>query len=313
MTTDDRDHWPASGPAKTSAADPFAENLSPAPALDPAAADSAAPWAPSDAPTAAQGESAIPQDLRVPWTWREIGLFLAFALVSLFALELAFEVYAIVHLHLDPVELRQLATTDATYIVFRQAVWFFAILVYLFVAIPRPPGQSFWAAVGWRPLRPRNMTPGAAAVVSLVSGVGLSFAVSIAARLIGTKVKPPIEGLLQNRQSVLLITLMAILAAPVVEETIFRGFLYPVVARRFGLVAGVLVTGVLFGLLHASQLWGAWGIVALLVFVGILLSYIRARTGTVVASFLVHLSYNTMLCLGTFLATDGLRRFPPGP
>ena len=51
---------------------------------------------------------------------------------------------------------------------------------------------------------------------------------------------------------------MGVLLAPVLEETIFRGYIYPVVARSFGINAGILVTGTLFGLLHASQLWGGW-------------------------------------------------------
>lgn len=309
--TDERNPWPAPGAegAKISSAEPAPR--SPASVLGPAA-NSAAPWLPIEAPTAAQ-RNTIPEDLRVPWTWIDLGLFLVFALASLLALELAFALFAIVRLHVDLAELRQLAMTNAKFIVIRQGLWFGALMLYLFLAIRRRDGRSFWSPIGWRPLRPRAMTPGAAVVVLLIGGVGLAFAISIAAKLIGTKVKPPIEGLLQDRQSVLLVMLMAILAAPVVEETIFRGFLYPVVARRFGPFVGVLVTGALFGSLHAGQLWGAWGIVGLIVFVGILLSYIRARTGTVLASFLVHLSYNTTLFLGTYLATDGLRRFPPGP
>jgi membrane protease YdiL (CAAX protease family) len=75
--------------------------------------------------------------------------------------------------------------------------------------------------------------------------------------------------------------------------------------------AGILVTGVLFGSLHAAQLWGGWGQIGLLICVGIVLTWVRARTGTVVASYLVHLGYNGMLFLGLALATGGLRHLPP--
>jgi hypothetical protein len=46
---------------------------------------------------------------------------------------------------------------------------------------------------------------------------------------------------------------MSVLVAPLVEETVFRGFLYPVIARRLGIAAGIAITGTLFGLMHAGN------------------------------------------------------------
>ena len=69
---------------------------------------------------------------------------------------------------------------------------------------------------------------------------------------------------LKARVSILLFGVLGVLVAPLVEETIFRGFLYPVIARRLGVAAGVAITGTLFGLMHAAQLWGGWGQIALL-------------------------------------------------
>ena len=68
--------------------------------------------------------------------------------------------------------------------------------------------------------------------------------------------------------------------------------------RRLGIAAGILVTGTLFGLTHAAQLWGGWGQIALLIFVGIVLTWVRARTGTVAASYCVHLGYNGLQLVG---------------
>ncbi len=41
------------------------------------------------------------------------------------------------------------------------------------------------------------------------------------------------------------------LLAPVAEEVFFRGLLFPILRSRFGVVAGVLVTGALFSVVHA--------------------------------------------------------------
>ena len=108
-----------------------------------------------------------------------------------------------------------------------------------------------------------------------------------------------------------LLLAVGILPAPAVEETIFRGYLYPVLARTLGVEGGVLTTGLLFGMMHAHQLWGGWVQIALLVFVGIVLTYARARTGTVLTSWLLHLGYNTFLFVGFVISTGGLRHLPP--
>jgi hypothetical protein len=101
-----------------------------------------------------------------------------------------------------------------------------------------------------------------------------------------------------------------VLVAPLVEETVFRGYLYPLFAKSFGIVPGVLLTGVLFGLMHGSQLGWTWGIVLLLILVGVIFTFVRAHTGTVVASFLLHLGYNSMIAATTIVSTHGFKRLP---
>ncbi len=88
---------------------------------------------------------------------------------------------------------------------------------------------------------------------------------------------------------------VSVVFAPFLEETIFRGYIYPALARPFGIAASVLMTGTLFGLMHAPQLWGGWVQIALLVLVGILFTYVRAATHTVVTGYLLHVSYNSFL------------------
>jgi membrane protease YdiL (CAAX protease family) len=42
------------------------------------------------------------------------------------------------------------------------------------------------------------------------------------------------------------------LAAPIAEELFFRGFLFPLLSARFGLVWGMVVSGGVFSLVHAT-------------------------------------------------------------
>src|SRR5258707_14322478 len=139
----------------------------------------------------------------------------------------------------------------------------------------------------------------------------------------------PIEEVLKNRSTAMALMAMAVLVAPLVEETVFRGYLYPVLARitsavlqflgmefsyatRTGMATSILVTGTLFGLMHAPQLGYTWGLVSLLTLVGVIFTFARAWTGTVVASCLLHLGYNSMIAFTSIVATKGFTHMPPG-
>ena len=104
--------------------------------------------------------------------------------------------------------------------------------------------------------------------------------------------------------------IMAVLIAPLVEETVFRGYLYPLVAKTFGVATGIITTGVLFGLMHGAQLGWTWALVLVLIVVGVIFTFVRARTGSVFASFLLHLGYNSTIAVVTILGTQGFTKIP---
>ncbi len=161
----------------------------------------------------------------------------------------------------------------------------------------------------------------------LLAGVGLSIFVAIAGSQVRVTDHMPMEELLGDRNGAWLVMAMAVLVAPLVEETVFRGYLYPTLARfvsgiseffgiesslahRVGVVTSILSTGILFGLMHGAQLAWTWGIVGLLIFVGIIFTFARAYTGTVLASFLLHLGYNSMIAVSAIIGTHGFTKIP---
>jgi len=91
------------------------------------------------------------------------------------------------------------------------------------------------------------------------------------------------------------------------EELFFRGFLYPVLARRLGLPIAVFLTALGFALLHVAQLGRAWGPVLVIFLVGIVLTVVRAKTNSVAAGVLIHMAYNGTITIAMFAATDGFR------
>ena len=191
-----------------------------------------------------------------------------------------------------------MSTAKSVVVLVSQAMLDGFALLYLYLMLQARTDAPFWPSIGWRELRPGAGKIRDHAVQFLAGGAVLAVAVSFAGGFLSSKKTLPIEELLKARVSVILFGLLGVLLAPLVEETIFRGFLYPVIARRMGIASGIAITGVLFGLMHAAQLGGELGQVALLIVVGVVLTWVRARTGTVAASYFVHLGYNGLQLAG---------------
>lgn len=121
--------------------------------------------------------------------------------------------------------------------------------------------------------------------------------------------EPPLEKLLRIPLAAFLFAALGVFVAPFVEEVIFRGFVYPVVERHLGRTLAVVATALLFSGVHVSQLWGSWPAIALITVVGFTLSTIRAQTDSLFPSFIIHLSYNTTICL-LFLVGVLVEGFP---
>jgi len=264
------------------------------------------------APAPPEPYAKFPEDLRVPWSWLDVVVFLLFGVGSLVVIGQVTGVAVMILLGTTPAALEQVPQAKAVWLTLQQGLWSGAILLYLFATIRMRSDAPFWRTIGWRRFELPGVGRAQTYALYVLGGCVFSIAVQFASAIVGTKAKLPIEELFSNRASVLMLMAMAVLVAPLVEETIFRGYLYPVLARSFGIGGGVVATGVLFGLLHAPQLWGGWGQIGLLMTVGIVFTYVRARTGTVLAPYLLHLGYNGIIFVFVWIGTDGLRQLPGG-
>jgi membrane protease YdiL (CAAX protease family) len=268
----------------------------------------------ADLPPPPQFDASVPEDLRSQWGWLDLLLFIGFGFIGLLVAAGIVVAVAILGFRMPIRDLGQVSTTPAKSMIaiLAQGVWSGFVLVYFYTLVRVRTQAPFWRTMGWRGLHFAGQTTSASVLRCLGGGAMLALIISFAGKFFNEKGELPIEEMFHSRPTVILLMGFGILVAPLVEETMFRGFLYPIIARRFGIAAGVLVTGVLFGAMHAQQLWGGWGQIGLLIGVGILLTWVRARTGTVTASYLVHLGYNSLLFLGFFIATGGLRHIPGG-
>jgi membrane protease YdiL (CAAX protease family) len=135
----------------------------------------------------------------------------------------------------------------------------------------------------------------------------LTVSLDLLGRFLPMPKSTPFEQFFAHPLDAYLITIFAVTVGPLMEELFFRGFLYPVLARRLGAFWGVILTALPFGLIHSVQYGNAWAAVLVVVLVGVVLTLVRAATKSVAASFLVHVGYNATLMFFAALATDGFR------
>lgn len=176
----------------------------------------------------------------------------------------------------------------------------YVIVVLFMYFLVRARAPSFLRAVRWK--WPRT------GVTFVVAGVALAFFVMMAQTVLPMPKSVPFELYFRDPTGAWLMAIFGTAVAPFVEEMFFRGFLYPVLARSLGMIAGIVLTAAGFALLHQGQLAHAWVPLLLLFFVGLVLTIARARTGSVAPGWLIHVSYNTTLLALLYLQSDHFRR-----
>jgi membrane protease YdiL (CAAX protease family) len=252
----------------------------------------------------------LPDDLRIPWSWGHAIAFLVFTAASFAIVQTALLLYYAPPRGMTPEQIERYLLGKPQFVFGSNLLWYAAIFLFLYVTLSVLPNLAFWKTLGWRPWKLNEYGEKPSPWVFFLMGCGLAVFVAVASLKIHTNEKMPIQELFRSRQSALLLMSMAVMVAPLVEETVFRGYLYPLFAKSFGIAPGILLTGVLFGLMHGSQLGWSWGIVSLLILVGTIFTFARAYTGTVLASFLLHLGYNSAIAITTIVSTRGFTRLP---
>jgi membrane protease YdiL (CAAX protease family) len=159
--------------------------------------------------------------------------------------------------------------------------------------------ERFWQAIRW------NWPPSGWRLLAL--GGILLFTLNLLQYFLPMPKDTPFEKLFARPRDAYLLSLIAVTLGPLMEELFFRGFLYPVLARRMGVAWGIFLTALPFGLMHMAQYGYAWGAVLVIFLVGVVCTAVRAAMKSVGASFLVHAGYNGTQMVIAAILTDGFR------
>ena len=143
----------------------------------------------------------------------------------------------------------------------------------------------------------------------------------------------PIDKMFSTPADAWMLACFGVTIAPFFEEMIFRGFLLPAVATAWdwcsekmnetqprpldaegnpvwsagATIFAALTVSAPFALMHSAQVGQAWGPLALLYCVSLILCTVRLTTRSLAASTLVHSAYNFLLFALMFVQTGGFR------
>jgi membrane protease YdiL (CAAX protease family) len=244
---------------------------------------------PSDQPTAepqldASAPAAPPPEFppapppseTVPfWNYQDLVMFLAFALPSLVIA--AFAVQALPFTR---------SYGKAFQGLLAQLIWYILVFGALYLMLRGRYHRPFWRSLGWQ-------FPFHGMAITLFGGPLLAFGIGYLGYILRTpEVATPFRQMVANRPTFVLFGIFVIAIGPLCEELAFRGFLMPLLIRSFGVAAGILATGALFGALHAPEYAWSWRHVFLITAAGCAFGYVRYRSGSTAASTFMHSAYN---------------------
>ena len=169
------------------------------------------------------------------------------------------------------------------------------VLALLWFVLPRIAHRSL-RDLGLRLPRPVDLgwgIGGAALMVATIEAVG-----AIEERALHLKISETAVDLLKSAHGPALaaFAVFAVVAAPFVEELIFRGFLLNAFRRYVPAPVAVLLSGALFGLAHGDPRSAA--AVLPLAAGGLVLGAVYYRSGSLVSSMIAHGTFNLISVIG---------------
>ena len=131
---------------------------------------------------------------------------------------------------------------------------------------------------------------------TLLASIGLAAFYAAVGTLIYAIDPPSIERVLAGRERAVALIFATVVAAPIGEEILFRGFLHPVFRREYGPGLGLVLGAFVFGLMHA--VFNFSGLIHLNhLFGGLVFGYAYENTGSLWPPLVLHTLGNSSLLL----------------
>jgi membrane protease YdiL (CAAX protease family) len=237
----------------------------------------------------------LPEYLKVPWGVRDIVVFVLAWFGSQLIIGLGL---ALLSSFLPPVKQFRNAiaggNVDASFVLNLGGIAIGLGLIALFLR----KYKVNWSAVGWRRVNLLKM-------LKYLFAALIIFVVMANVALVVVKLLVPsfdanqaqtndFTNAMGSHQSLAFIAL--VLLPPIFEETVFRGFIFPALSKRAGIIWGAVLSSILFGAAHGQP-----NLFVYTSILGLLLCFMYVKTRSIVPGVLLHMINNYL----AFLALSG--------
>ncbi len=155
--------------------------------------------------------------------------------------------------------------------------------------------RPFWKNLAWS--WPENLGPWESAALALGLPLLLLFIGLLITHFVGGS-ETELDKLINSSYRARLITaFLAVVTGPLVEESIYRGVLYSALQRAIGMLWAVIIVSLLFAGVHVLQYFNNFGVIAVIGILSVSLTLVRASTGRLLPSFVMHVVFNGVQAL----------------
>lgn len=228
-------------------------------------------------PPAQEAQVPLPAPHAPPfWDYQDLGLFISLCFPSLLAALVVVRAFGDAIPYGRPFQG-----------LLAQLIWYVLAFGSLYALLRLRYGRPFWESLGWK------MLPFSNAALCFMGGPVLALGLGYLGYALRTpEVSEPFSQMLDNRPTLLLFSLFVVIIGPLCEELAFRGFLLPLFIRSMGAALGIILSGLLFGCLHAPEYSWSWRHVLLVSIAGCVFGWVRHKTGSTAACAYVHSTFN---------------------
>lgn len=162
--------------------------------------------------------------------------------------------------------------------------------VIIWMIVSEGGRRPFWSTLGFE--WPQNTSRAIGTLVSLSLALVLLALAWLVTTLYGgnkTQLDLLIESSMQARFAT---AFVAVATAPLIEELIYRGVLYPAIEKAAGMGVAIAVVSLLFAGVHVFQYYNNIAVIIVITLLSLTLTVARAVTGKVLPSFIIHLVFN---------------------
>ncbi len=188
----------------------------------------------------------------------------------------------------DSEVLKEITATDANFILVSILAIIPAHLMtlgFVFALIRRFEKLNFREAFGWK-------WNGFEWWHCLIAVGGFYILAGILGAVFGEQDNELLRVLRSSRTTVFAVAFLATFTAPLVEEVVYRGVLYSGLRKNFGVAAAIILSTLLFALVHVPQYYPSIATIIIILVLSLTLTLIRAKTGNLLPCIVLHTIFN---------------------